>query len=225
MRFFGLASLLAIVAACSSIGNAAIDTSSNDVPTGAGEGSSGGAGGDGGAGEDATIGGGTCAFASTATPYALPAINGAPLVPFPLLEAAQTACPSGSNKLTYELLDVDGDRRFDLVVTSTCTDASVGTSVWLVYLGSASGFASTALRFTLPPAPAASCATTTAILDMNGDLRPDWVVLSTCSDATVGASRWLYYANGPTGFAATTTPFALPPGGAAGEYTRQIRHC
>jgi len=58
---------------------------------------------------------------------------------------------------------------------------------------------------------------------MDGDLRPDWLVTSTCNDVSVGSSQWLYYANGPKGFAQAATPFALPAGAPTGAFTSTSR--
>jgi hypothetical protein len=160
----------------------------------------------------------TCGFVTAPTSFALPAIAGAPLAPFDAI-IGTVACAAGANKLKYTLLDLDADGRLDLVVTSTCDDATIGVSAWLVYFGSAGGFAATATRFSLPPASPAGCATV-SIFDTDGDLLPDYVVTSLCSDATVGTSRWLVYSNSSahTGFAPTVGQYTLPPGGTAGAF-------
>src|SRR5262245_54095747 len=69
------------------------------------------------------------------------------------------------------------------------------------------GFAATPTSFALPPgygplafqstARAASCGTNNvpgyALVDLTGHGKPDLVVTYSCSDATVGDSRWLIY--------------------------------
>jgi hypothetical protein len=201
----------------------------HDAPLAAGEATA--FGGGGGGGDVVGIGeeGGapstpsTCAFATTPTPYALPPLAGAPVKPFAAVTGSIACSAQGSTKLTYELVDMNADGLLDLVVTSSCDDATVGTNVWLVYLASATGFATTAMRYALPPPVPSSCATKTTLVDVDGDLRPDWVVTSTCSDAYVGTSRWLVYPNGAAGFAQTATTYALPPGASLGAFATMNR--
>ncbi len=184
------------------------DTTGGNTPTpGAGGGAP-----DGGS----PVGTSSCGFVTSPTSFALPTIVGAPTAPFPSM-SGQTACLSGKSTLTSTLADMNGDGILDLLVTSTCDDATVGVDVWLVYLGSASGFAATATRFTLPPQSAAGCATV-SLFDSNGDLLPDYVITSLCTDATVGSSRWLVYPSSGTGFSDTASSFAVPPGASAGAF-------
>ena len=158
----------------------------------------------------------SCGFVTSPRAFALPVIVDAPNSPFTSLGGA-VACASGTNKLTSFLDDMNGDGILDLVVTTACADATVGVSTWLVYFGSASGFASTATRFALPPQSSAGCATV-SIFDANGDLLPDYVVTSLCSDTTVGWSRWLVYPSTGTNCATTATPYPLPPGATPGAF-------
>ncbi len=158
----------------------------------------------------------TCGFLSTAAPFALPAITGAPTTPFAAMTGS-IACATGTAKLTYTLADLDADGALDLVVTSACDDATIGVTAWLVYPGSAAGFAATATRYTIPPASPAGCAVV-SLFDANGDLLPDYVVTSLCNDATVGSSRWLVYPNVKNGFASAATSYALPPGMSPGAF-------
>jgi hypothetical protein len=49
-----------------------------------------------------------------------------------------------------------------------------------------------------------------ALRDVDGDLRPDIVVYTDCTDATVGISHWDVYLNNAPGFADVPVEFALP---------------
>jgi hypothetical protein len=215
---FRLATLVAVAAcagvavegaACSTMALPPTDTGGSGNPSPGG----GGPGGDGGTGAPST-----CGFGTPAVPFALPSIVGAPSPAFTALSDS-VACATGTNKLTYGLAYMNADAFQDLVVTSACDDATVGVSVWLVYLGTATGFATAPVRFTLPPAPTPEgCATTNSIFDINGDLVPDYVVTTLCNDPTVGTSRWLFFAGSATGFAQTATPYPLPPGASSGAF-------
>jgi hypothetical protein len=122
-----------------------------------------------------------------------------------------------------------GDGKLDLVLTQSCSDGSVGTTHWLVYAGSGSGFAATGASFALPstggPLPAidgtqSPCSQggtgyvqSWATVDMTGDGKPDLVVTLSCTDTTVGTSHWLLYANSGSAFATTAASFTLPSTG------------
>jgi hypothetical protein len=179
-------------------------------------------------------------FAPTATDFALPpGYSGAAgtihPVPFEHTFESDAACAVGQNVPAYSLLDVDGDKKPDLVVTQRCNDTVVGAGKWLVYRNTGSGFAPTATDFALPPGYSgatgtihpvpfehasesdAACAVgqnvpAYTLLDVDGDHRPDLLVTQRCNDAAVGDSKWLVYANTGSGFAPTATDFALPPG-------------
>jgi hypothetical protein len=120
-------------------------------------------------------------------------------------------------------VDVNGDKKPDLVLTETCSDATVGTTHWLVYANTGSGFSTSPTTFTLPKLDLAltsmSGANTAcsgspsqkwATFDLLGSGKPALVVTETCTDATVGATHWLVYANSGSGFASTPATFALP---------------
>lgn len=222
MRWFSILALLVTVVGCSSPSKPPVSTTGQSgVPPGGGG--------------PPTDDGGTssCSFPASPASFTLPTIAGAPPLPFPQLPPSagagappvplsqltnNVACASASGKLAYFLADMSSDDEPDLVVTSTCDDATVGTSVWLVYLSSATGFAATPIRFTLPPAAMPAGCATPSIFDINGDLLPDYVVTSLCNDATVGTSRWLVYLNEQTGFAQTAISYALPPGYSTGAF-------
>jgi hypothetical protein len=176
------------------------------------------------AGADSSSGAPTsgCGFPTSPDSFALPTIDNAATPAFPQLPfetQAQVSCLSGTSRLSYLLLDMNGDDSPDLVVTSTCDDATIGQTAWLVYLNQGTGgFASSPTHFAIPtPSTTAGCATS-SIFDINGDGLPDYVVTSLCSDATVGTSRWLVYPNMQNSFAATSTAYTLPPGASAGAF-------
>ena len=131
--------------------------------------------------------------------------------------------PTSPGCVGASLVDVDGDFKPDLVVTSLCTDTSVGTSRWLVYPSSGTAFAATAQPLQLPAAgalgtyatlevDAPSCATfqpAYAFFDLTGDHKADLVVTSACDDPTVGISSWRVYPGTGTALAAPIS-FTLP---------------
>ncbi len=158
-----------------------------------------------------------CGFASAPTSFALPVIPGLAPGAFVDTSSPSAKCVDGK-PFHFELRDMDGDLQPDLVVQTDCSDATIGLDAWNVYTNTGTGFASAATRFALPsPRLDPTCATST-LEDVNGDLKPDLIVTSLCTDTTVGTTRWIVYLNGPTGFGAAT-PFALPPGAVAGAFS------
>jgi hypothetical protein len=132
----------------------------------------------------------------------------------------------GLSSPSYTVVDFDGDRKPDLVVTQSCSDASAGTTHWLIFANQGAAFASQPTAPTLPnigPVPTgafdaangsvqctgSSSSVTHAFVDFDGDLKPDLVATETCSDAMVGASYWLFMRNTGTTFDGPET-FALP---------------
>jgi len=148
-------------------------------------------------------------FGKAPTPYSLPAAR-----------CGETFdAPYGTGDLRYMLLDVDGDRRADLVVTKDSCDADVGSKRWDVYAAGDGGFARTPTPYTLPAArcsvsfdsaSAGSSSLRYALVDLDADRRPDLVVTKDSCDADVGSKRWDVYAAGDGGFAKTPTPHTLP---------------
>jgi hypothetical protein len=153
--------------------------------------------------------------------FALP--TGFPTDAFATTENDTLACP----RPVYGFFDVDGDRKPDLVFTTACDDASVGTSTWRVYKNIGSGVAApatitlpTKAGFTLgafasPRGGALGCETAQSIphwslLDFDGDLAPDILVTQTCNDVTVGTSAWLLFHGGANGFDASPARVPLP---------------
>jgi hypothetical protein len=174
-------------------------------------------------------------FAQTSVAYALP--PGFSAGAFASTSASSATCTGGKDAPAFEVLDINGDEVVDFVIFQSCTDPSVGTSAWQVYLGSASGAAQTAATFALPTAPVVttgafgaatatlSCSSTVTrpaygLLDYNVDGKPDLVVTQECSDATVGTTSWQWYENSGAGFAATPVGIALPSltGAPAGSF-------
>jgi hypothetical protein len=155
-------------------------------------------------------GGPTCTF--DVQPFALPTLTSA-TTPLPLL-TGETACAQ-AGALDWFLADFDEDGRIDLAVTGACDDVSVGTTRWLVYPNTGTGFGA-ALSYAIPQA-ALGCASF-ALADVDADGALDLVVTSLCTDATVGTSRWLVYRNIGGTFASSATTFALPSGAATGAF-------
>jgi hypothetical protein len=173
-------------------------------------------------------------FAQTATSFALPpgytGVAGGRR-PFDL-SSSSAYCFDGATIPSFGIGDYTGDGKPDMIVTTVCADATVGTSHWRIYANTGSGFAQTAASFALPPGytgvvggrtpfdragVTAYCfdgATipTSVVTDLTGDGRPDMIVTVDCTDTTVGASHWRVYAHTGSGFAQTATVFALPPG-------------
>ncbi len=116
-----------------------------------------------------------------------------------------TAC-STRQGVTAGMVDIDGDGRVDLLVTTDCADASVGVTHWKVHLNTGSGFADEPLRVALPPgyaggdfryviASSVRCSPLSlpyayALGDYDGDRAPDLNFVGSCTDARLGTSIW-----------------------------------
>ncbi|WAS96640.1 FG-GAP repeat domain-containing protein [Nannocystis punicea] len=120
---------------------------------------------------------------------------------------------------TYTLLDLAGDGLADLVATSDCDDQTpLGTSHWLVFENTGSGFAEDPTSWSVPPELNAHqpgwglCEPYSfVLLDLEGDGRSDLVVTSDCDDQTaLGTSEWWVYPNTGSGFAAESHIWSLP---------------
>ena len=107
------------------------------------------------------------------------------------------------------MVDINGDTRADIVVTSACGDATVGTAEYLVYLNNGTGF-DAAAAYALPSLPTAPGCVQTALVDVDGDSMLDFVVTSSCDDATIGPSHWLVYHNTGSAFDLTAISYTLP---------------
>jgi hypothetical protein len=158
---------------------------------------------------------GGCGFPGTPASFTIPVLAEVP--PGTFKGASGDATCSGGKPFHYDLRDMDGDQQPDLVVSAACDDSTIGVSAWRVYTNTGTGFDPTPKRFTLPvPAIDPTCMKST-LADVDGDLKPDLVVTSSCSDTTVGTTRWIVYRNGGTGFE-PLAPYALPPGVVVGAY-------
>lgn len=108
---------------------------------------------------------------------------------------------------TAGLMDLDGDERPDLLLTTDCGDPAVGRTHWKVHRNTGSGFAA-ATRVELPARyPGADwrfasygalirCDGTTSSTgydvtrDVDGDGARDLLVFTACADARVGTAVW-----------------------------------
>lgn len=153
-------------------------------------------------------------FARTAKSWALPfSLGGA------------TAEQNELSTSSHLLLDLTGDRRPDFVVyrddERTETDPLVGKNHWLLFRNTGRAFARSAEPWTLPYSLGGAGASTNApssdahaIMDLDGDHKPDFVVYRdverTTSDALVGKDHWLVFASTDTGFSRAPEPWSLP---------------
>lgn len=173
----------------------------------------------------------TSSVVNASIDYALPAIGQAGTRPFP--STAGSSYVSAGDTIQFTTTDLDGDRRPDLVITSQSNDPSVGTSRWLVFKNTGSGFAATPLSFALPDVGAvgpfvafpflsglgklsAAQSIQFRTLDLDGDGRLDLAVTGITGDGTLGSTRWSVFKNLGTGFASTGTDHALPSVGQPG---------
>lgn len=102
---------------------------------------------------------------------------------------------------SWTLLDLDGDDRYELVVTrDDATGGGLGTTEWLVYDNSGSRFAPTATSWTLPGGypddtftlayDAQSSDPAWALVDLDGDGAPQLVVTEDAADPALGVTEW-----------------------------------
>lgn len=150
-------------------------------------------------------------FAATPAPYALPSPRCDRA--FDALGGAQTT------SLAWTTIDLSGDGRSDLVVTSDACDAEVATARWDVYRGGESGFAATPAPFALPAsrcgakfAGAASAVRELgfSLIDLGGGRHPELLVTSDACDAELGTKRWDAYAWSDAGFVTKPRAVTVP---------------
>ncbi|HEX7664888.1 MAG TPA: FG-GAP-like repeat-containing protein [Polyangiaceae bacterium] len=136
-------------------------------------------------------------FVPTASPWTTPAAT------------AVLAPPQGFGQLAnayYTVYDIDGDGLKDLVQTSQAgtggkpIPVDISDAYWLVYRGTATGFATTATQWPLPP----SMPSHWNMIDMDGDGLVDLTMRS--DDDTT----WSVWTNDGTAFAATPKTWSLP---------------
>lgn len=124
----------------------------------------------------------------------------------------------------WALRDLTGDARPDIVFTQSCEDGTdIGTARWRVFENTGSGF-STGADFALPGgfpdgalddfssfSECGEARPSYSLMDLDHDGDEDLVVTSSaCLDDDPGITRWDLYENSGTGFAASSTAFALP---------------
>ncbi|MBZ0235016.1 MAG: VCBS repeat-containing protein [Deltaproteobacteria bacterium] len=115
----------------------------------------------------------------------------------------------------YTHIDLDGDRRPELVFTGSCTSDEVGVSRWIVNRNLGTSFAASGESWPLPGGQAfydlhRRVAPSHMTSDVDGDGRPDLVVLSRAG-TDLGTTRWLYHRNTGAGFA-PAEDWCLPGG-------------
>ena len=137
-------------------------------------------------------------FAQSATAWALP---------------TDPAFPDSFNLTDgnyYMTMNLNGDKRPDLIVTQA---ASAKNPAWNVYLNTGTGFAKTATAWPLPTDPSFPNSFNLvdgdyyATMDLNGDGKPDLVVTEAASKQN---PLWNVYLNTGSGFASSAAAWALP---------------
>ncbi|AKU95174.1 hypothetical protein AKJ09_01838 [Labilithrix luteola] len=124
-------------------------------------------------------------------------------IPAPRCNKAFGAVAESAGSLSWTTMALTGKKQPDLVVTSDACDVTVGASRWDVYRWSSTGFAPTPSSFDIP-APRCNASfskvastsqslawSTLALVDT---CKAALVVTKDTCDATVGTSRWDYYA-------------------------------
>lgn len=152
--------------------------------------------------------GGSDGFAASPASYALPAARC----------KTKFDALGGFGAVRFALLDLDGDRRSDLVVYDDACDEAVGGKRWDLYAAGATGFAAAPTPFALPAARCGSRFDALAkndalgfgLLDLSCDRRPELVVHEDMCDESVGGARWDVYPGEASGFSAAPQSFALP---------------
>ncbi|MEM6296768.1 MAG: hypothetical protein AAGA54_36215 [Myxococcota bacterium] len=164
-------------------------------------------------------------------PWSLPALT-FPLEAYPDTPLEQSAgtwqCTNGQ-QYQHTMLDVNGDRWPDLLVTDACDEGGVGEENWLLYPGGEGGFGAPgpwslpALEFPLEAYADAPLEQLSgnwqctngqqyqhSVMDVTGDRILDLLVRDACDEGGVGEGQWLVYAGGEDGFAADPFAWALP---------------
>ncbi len=152
--------------------------------------------------------------------------------------------PAGYDRLTFSsvyddssadpawtLTDLDADGKLDFVIThdDNAGVSGLGSSTWMVFLNSGSGFATTGTPWDLPPGysdgtfatayDASSADPAWGLADLDGNGRTDVVVTQDASAGAVGNKKWLYYSNTGAKFRSESTEWALPVGLPDGTFT------
>ena len=173
-------------------------------------------------------------FSSTATEWGLPSISGdfTGRASF-YSTVVVTDRDVGSKSLRYysSTFDLTADGVSDLVITWDQVDSDIGNKHWLVYEGGASGFSTTAIKWTLPSlsgsfsyAPpfystgaygdrdvgSTSMRYHSSTMDLTGDGVSDLVLTWDQVDPDIGNKHWLVYEGGTSGFSTTAMEWSLP---------------
>lgn len=186
--------------------------------------------------DDATVGddhwlvhsGGHDGYEADAASWSLPASYGKKgTTPFYSL-ANSDNCDASYLRPESAVADLDGDGKLDLVILTSCEDADVGDTRWLVHLGTGAGFADEATDWALPAtygkagttpfyglANSDNCDASylrpeSTIADLDGDGRVDLVLTAVCNESDVGDTRWVVHPNTGSGFAEEPTDWTLP---------------
>jgi hypothetical protein len=170
----------------------------------------------------------TCGYSGSATEWNLPDLGDG----YSMGALSDTECADVDDDL-YDLVDMDGDGRKDIVHTYGCDTAELttrGDTTWEVYLNNGSDFEEIPTTFSVPELGADfgmatlendSCDSTDDDLyfhiDLTGDGIADLVHTYGCDDTavtTLGATTWDVYAGTGSGYATTPDSWALPDLGA-----------
>ncbi len=137
---------------------------------------------------------------------------------------------STTDTVVWGLQDFTADGRPDIVVVDTDSGSGgIGTTRWLVYKNTGSGFSANS-NWTLPGGftdgaldtlgdGATDDGVSWALTDLNGDAFPDLVVTDSDTDNTTGNANWLVYPGASGGFAATSSTWSLPSSLGANLFT------
>ena len=132
---------------------------------------------------------------------------------------------SSSDGAEWGLLDLTGDGAVDLVVSDTdAGSGGIGSTKWLVYENSGTGFGPSATDWSLPSGfqngaldslsdTSSSDGAVWGLLDLTGDGAVDLVVADTdAGSGGIGSTKWLVYENSGTGFGPSAADWSLPSG-------------
>jgi len=151
----------------------------------------------------------TCGWNAQSFTLPTAASVGASGTPFGTLQGS-VACTSAQNgTFGYQVGQFDGLGGADLIVTTACNDATIGSQAFDVYPNDGTGFGA-AVRYQIPLSTEPSGCVQASLVDVTGDYALDYVVTSLCTDSSVGTTQWLVFENSNGAFAANPTSYALP---------------
>jgi hypothetical protein len=148
---------------------------------------------------------------------------------WPVVEALamSTLSRAADTCLDYFLLDVDGDDRPEVIASQNCTDSG---SWWYVNANTGAGFSTTRQRLSVPWGLAgvldaaeqrtAQCGAAKPAWifgDTDGDGRADLTVTESCTDTSVGDTRWAWWQGGLDGWPLAGT-WSLPANWTPGTF-------